>query len=233
MKITFIAVAGPSGSGKTTIAREIQKHYGDDRCLTISSDNYYNDLSHLSQKARDNINFDHPDSLDFEHLAQHLQQLKQGKSINMPIYDFATHVRQQQTVRISPQPIIILEGILILHPSCLTRLYDTKIFVDADTDLCLVRRLRRDITERGRNMENILTQYTEHVKPMFHAFVEPCKASADLVINTSDAYDITPVFTSIDDKTKAAQRIGLNIFAPPHTMTQQAELYQGNYTYWT
>ncbi|MDF1826824.1 MAG: uridine kinase [Legionellaceae bacterium] len=234
MTSIFIAVAGASGSGKTTIAQKIQQHYGDDQCLTISSDNYYNDLSHLSQEARDQINFDDPNSLDFELLAQHIQQLKQGQSIEMPIYDFATHTRQEQTLRTSPKPIIIIEGILILHPPCLTPLYDTKFFVDADADVCLVRRLRRDICERGRNMEDILTQYTQHVKPMFHAFVEPCKASADWVINTStDTYDMTPVFTQIDNKTQAAQRVDLSFFAHVHTTTPQAEIYQGDYTYWS
>jgi len=233
MKIMLIAVAGASGSGKTTIARELHQHYGEDQCLTLSSDNYYNDLRHLSRAERDAINFDHPDSLDFELLAQHIQLLKQGESIDMPTYDFATHARQTQTVRVAPKPMIIIEGILILHPACLTSLYDTKLFVDADTDVCLVRRLRRDITVRGRNMEDILTQYIQHVKPMFDAFVEPCKASAELVINTTTSCDITPLIAKIDNKTQAAQRLDLNIFSSPHALTPQAELYQGNYTYWS
>lgn len=233
MTIMLIAIAGASGSGKTTISQVIQQHYSDDRCLTMSADNYYKDFSHLSQTERDKINFDHPDSLDFELLAEHLQQLKQGQSIDMPIYDFATHTRQKQTLHISPKPMIILEGILILHPPCLTRLYDTKIFVDADADVCLVRRLRRDITERGRNMEDILTQYTQHVKPMFHAFVKPCKASADWVMNTTDTYDITPVLTHIDNKIQATQRMDLSFFAHVHTKTPPAEIYQGDYTYWS
>jgi len=235
MKTMLIAVAGASGSGKTTIARELHQHYGEGQCLTLSSDNYYNDLRHLSQEARDAINFDHPDSIDFDLLAQHLQQLKQGESIDMPTYDFATHARQEQTVRVSPRPMIIIEGILILHPACLTPLYDTKIFVDADADICLIRRLRRDITERGRNMEDILTQYTHHVKPMFDAFVEPCKALADLVMNTTNTCDITPLIANIDNKIQAAQRVDLSIFASPHTTRPQAEaeIYQGNYTYWS
>lgn len=236
MKTMLIAVAGASGSGKTTIARKLHQHYGENQCLTLSSDNYYNDLRHLSQAERDAINFDHPDSIDFELLAQHIQLLKQGESVDMPTYDFTTHARQEQTVRVSPKPMMIIEGILILHPACLTPLYDTKIFVDADADICLIRRLRRDRAERGRNMEDILTQYTHQVKPMFDAFVEPCKASADLVINNtiSDAdLDITPLIANIDNKIQATRRVDLSIFSPPHIATPQAELYQGNYTYWS
>ncbi|NCT56255.1 MAG: uridine kinase [Legionella sp.] len=233
MKTIIIAIAGASGSGKTTVARKIHQHYGDDQCLILSSDNYYKDQRHLSQTERDKLNFDHPDSLDFELLAHHLQLLKQGESIDMPTYDFETHARQEQTVRILPKPMMIIEGILILHPACLTRLYDTKIFVDADADVCLVRRLRRDITERGRAMGDILTQYIRDVKPMFHTYVDPCKASADLVINTTNFCDITPVVMHIDHKTETAQRVDLSFFAHAHAMTPQAEIYQGDYTYWS
>ncbi|MDF1684164.1 MAG: uridine kinase [Legionellaceae bacterium] len=240
MKTTLIAIAGASGSGKTTIAHELHQYYSEDQCLTISSDNYYNDLRHITPQERDNINFDHPNSIDFELLTQHLQQLKQAESIDMPTYDFATHARQEQTLRVSPKAMIIIEGILILHHAYLTALYDIKLFVDADADICLIRRLRRDITKRGRNMEDILTQYTHHVKPMFDVFVEPCKSSADLVINTTNACDITPLIAQIDSKTKAAQRVDLSMFADRHTATPQAkievdadEIYQGDYTYWS
>jgi len=128
MKIPIIAVAGPSGSGKKTIAREIDKRYGAEQFLTISSGNYYKDLRHLSAEEQNEVNFDHPNSIDFELLAQHIQLLKHGKSVDIPIYDFATHARQEQTLRVDPKAIIIIEDNFILHPACLTPLYDTIFF---------------------------------------------------------------------------------------------------------
>jgi uridine kinase len=202
MNITVIGVAGPSGSGKTTIANEIHEHYGSERCVTISSDNYYKDLSHLSAAEREKINFDHPDSIDFELLGQHLMLLKQEQMVEIPMYDFTTHSRTQQTLTISPKSIIIVEGILVLHPEFLVRLYDTKIFVHTDSDICFIRRLERDISERARTTENVIAQYKRDVKPMYDQFVAPCEARADIVIENSDdhfathdgvRFDIAPV----------------------------------------
>jgi uridine kinase len=233
MKTTIIAVAGSSGSGKTTIAREIDKHYGAEQCLTISSDNYYKDLRHLSAEERNNVNFDHPNSIDFELLAQHISLLKKGESVDIPTYAFATHARQEQTLRVAPKAIIIIEGILILHPACLTPLYDTKLFVDTDADICLMRRLKRDMAERGRSMEDVFEQYIAHVKPMFDAFVAPCKASADMVINNTTSFDIAPLVTHLGNKTTSPQHSNLGLFANPSTTTSQDETYEAGYTYFT
>ena len=233
MKTTIIAVSGPSGSGKTTIAREIDRHYGSDQCQIISSDNYYKDLRHLSTEERNNVNFDHPDSIDFELLAQHLQLLKRGKSIDMPIYDFATHTRQEQTLRVDPKAMIIIEGILILHPACLTSLYDTKLFVDTDSDMCLMRRLKRDMSERGRSMEDVFAQYTTHVKPMFEAFVAPCKAFADLVIHNTTSFDMAPLINHLDSKTMPSEPTTLSLFATPSITTSQPETLTEGYSYFT
>jgi len=231
MKITIIAVAGPSGAGKTTIAQKIHEHYGAEQCLTIPSDNYYQDLGHLSLEERNNVNFDHPDSLDFQLLAEHLQLLKQGESIEIPTYDFATHTRGKQTLHVSPKPIIIIEGILILHPECLTRLYDTKLFVDAASDICFIRRLKRDMAERGRSMEQVIAQYEQHVKPMFDAFVAPCKASADMIINNMTSCDITPLIAHLDNKAKSTHHTDLSLFANSDVATDQTEELREGYTY--
>lgn len=231
MKIKIIGVAGPSGSGKTTIAKEIHAHYGSQHCVTISSDNYYNDLRHISVEKRHLINFDHPDSIDFKLLAEHVALLKEGQTIAIPTYDFTTHARTEETLTISPKPIIIVEGILAQHPDFLACLYDTKIFVDTDPDICFIRRLERDTSERGRTMQQVITQYKRDVKPMYEQFVAPCRNRADIIIEnsnnhceTSDGvrFEITELinYLSIRDKrTQTSAKVTLGLFAKSLDLT--------------
>lgn len=207
MEITIIAVAGASGSGKTTIAKQLQEYYGSETCTIISSDNYYKDLSHLTAEERAEVNFDHPDSIDFERLARDLTLLKQGQTVEIPTYDFTTHSRTAQTHKISPKPVIILEGILILHPECLTLLYDTKIFVNTDLDICLMRPIERDGRERDRTPQQVLEQYKRDVRPMFKEYVEPCKKRADILVKNSETcenlrFDMTPLGELLSSKSK-------------------------------
>lgn len=222
MKITVIGVAGPSGSGKTTIAQEIHEHYGSENCVTISSDNYYNDLRHLSLEDREKINFDHPDSIDFHLLASHLDLLKKQTTVSIPTYDFSTHSRTERTITISPKPIIIVEGILAQHPDFLARLYDIKIFVDTHSDICFIRRLERDVRERGRTMEQVISQYKRDVKPMYEQFVKPCKSRADIIIENSDdnsvtphgvRFDISPLIEYLTDENKLSGQARFKLFS--------------------
>ena len=231
MKIKIIGVAGPSGSGKTTIAEDIHNHYGSEHCVTISSDNYYKDLGHISAEERPLINFDHPDSIDFELLANHIALLKQEQTVAIPTYDFTTHSRTEKTLTISPKPIIIVEGILALHPECLTSLYDTKIFVDTDPDICIIRRLERDVSERGRSMEQVIAQYKRHVKPMYEQFVAPCKDHANIVIENTDdhcathegvRFDISPLIAYLTPASKATAPIRFNLFSKSLDFTSSA-----------
>lgn len=193
----IIAVAGASGSGKTTVAEELHKYYGSD-CVIISSDNYYKDLSHLSSEERAQVNFDHPDSIDFELLQSHLALLKQGECVEMPTYDFKTHTRTKEVVIIVPTQIAIVEGILTQYSKSLMSLYDTTIFVDTDQTICFKRRLERDIHQRGRNKLEVTTQYYKHVKPMYEEYVAPCKARADIIIENNIEYAKTPEGLNFD-----------------------------------
>src|SRR3990167_6017301 len=222
MKITVIGVAGPSGSGKTTIAREIHTHYKEENCLTISSDNYYKDLSHLTFEERQAIYFDHPDSIDFELLAVHIARLTQEQSVAIPTYDFSTHSRTERTLLVHPKPILIIEGILVHHPAYLARLYHIKIFVDTDPDICFIRRLERDVSERGRTMAQVITQYKRDVKPMYEQFVLPCRDRAEIIIeNSSDTiatpagvqFDIHPLITHLDSETRSSGQARFRLFA--------------------
>lgn len=177
-----IGIAGGSGSGKTTVIRRIAEEI-DDSCIAIlEHDAYYKDLRHLSFEERLAINFDHPNSLDTELMLTHLQQLLQGFSIEKPVYDFNEHSRLDRTERVDPKPVIIVDGILVLAERELADLMDIKLFVDADSDVRLVRRIRRDMEERGRSIDNILSQYEKTVRPMYIQFVEPSKRRADVII---------------------------------------------------
>jgi uridine kinase len=179
----FVGIAGGSGSGKTTVARKIQEAFGDEAVL-IEQDSYYRDFSALTSEERANINFDHPRSLEFDLLRYHLEQLRENRSIEKPIYNFCTHLREQQTVRVEPRPVVIVEGILLLAVPEIRELLDLKIYVDNQDDIRLLRRLERDIKERGRDVESVREQYIKTVKPMHAAFVEPSKWFADLIIPT-------------------------------------------------
>ncbi len=183
MKTDFIiGIAGGTGSGKTTLSRALIKDIGNEDGILIQHDAYYKDLSHLAKSERDLQNFDHPDVFDDDLLSDHLHCLHDGRSIDLPIYDYAEHLRKAETISISSRPIVILEGILILADPKLRKWMDLKIFVDAAADLRLIRRLKRDIAERGRTLESVIKQYLTTVRPMHNKFVEPSKQYADLII---------------------------------------------------
>lgn len=176
-----IGICGGTGSGKTTVALKILDAVRD-RVVFIQHDHYYKDLSHLPLEERHLLNFDHPDALDTELLVEHLKQLRAGQAIERPVYDFTVHTRKPETMRIVPKQATIVEGILIFEPAALRALMDIKIFVDTDADIRLMRRMRRDITERGRTVESVMEQYENTVRPMHLEFVEPSKRYADLII---------------------------------------------------
>lgn len=177
-----IGVAGGTGSGKTTLANVIVNRVGARYIVYLPHDAYYKDLSHLPPEERKKFNFDHPDSLETDFLIQHINQLKRWQPIELPLYDFKTHTRLTETRRLEPQPLILVEGILIFVEAALRRLFDVKIFVDTDADIRFIRRLQRDIDERGRTTEAVIQQYLETVRPMHLEFVEPSKRYADVII---------------------------------------------------
>lgn len=179
----FIGIAGGSGSGKTTVARNIKQAFSkDERVAIIEMDSYYKDLSGKTMEEREKNNYDIPDALDFALLEHDLACLKENKAIEKPIYDFVTHSRRKETVRIEPADIIVLEGILTFHNKEVRDLLDIKIFVDTDADIRLLRRIRRDMDERGRPFDEIRERYVTMVRPAYRDFVEPTVRFADLVI---------------------------------------------------
>ena len=177
----LIGVAGGTGSGKTTVASRIGEVLHAEMVI-IPQDFYYKDNNHLPLSEREKINYDHPDSFDNELLVSDLQKLLAGQEINSPIYDFKEHKRSEQTKLIKPAPVIILEGILIFVPKILREVMDFKIFVDTPSDIRLIRRIKRDMVERGRSLDSVIAQYTETVRPMHIEFVEPSKKYADIII---------------------------------------------------
>jgi uridine kinase len=182
MKSLVIGIAGGSASGKTTVTNKILEHLDQNRVVVIQHDSYYKDLSQHKGLTPDKINFDHPDSLETDLLIEHITQLRTGKAIEQPIYSFTTHRRLKETHRIEPKEIIIVDGILILVEKLLRALMDIKLFVDTDADERLIRRIRRDILERGRSIDTVMNQYMSTVKPMHLEFVEPSKHWADIII---------------------------------------------------
>jgi uridine kinase len=177
-----IGIAGGTGSGKTTVANVILERVGAESIAFIPHDAYYKDLKHLPKAQREIINFDHPDSLESELLVEHLQLLREGGSIQVPVYDFTSHSRTEASERIDPHPIILVEGILIFADKTLCDLFDVKIFVDTPPDIRFIRRLERDIEERDRSLESVIQQYQTTVRPMHQEFVEPSKRYADVII---------------------------------------------------
>lgn len=177
-----IGIAGGSGSGKTTVAQQILNRVGANRIAFLQHDSYYKDLSGLPPTQRADVNFDHPNSLETELLIQHIVSLRDGKPIEVPIYDFSTDRRTNQTFTVLPHRVILVEGILIFTEAALRELFDVKIFVDTDSDLRFIRRLQRDIAERGRTTESVIKQYQVTVRPMHLEFVEPSKRYADIII---------------------------------------------------
>jgi len=182
MKVVTVGVAGGTGSGKTTLVEALIERIGMKRIALLPHDAYYRDLSHLPLEERARVNFDHPDSLETELLAAHIQQLRAGGPIAMSQYDFVTHTRRQQRVIVEPRPVILVEGILIFVHPALRELLDIKLYVDTDADVRFIRRLQRDIEERGRTVQSVIEQYLATVRPMHLEFVEPSKRYADLII---------------------------------------------------
>ena len=184
MAVVVIGIAGGSASGKTSVANKLVENQINkvSSIALLRLDDYYKDLSNLSISERSKTNFDHPDSIDFDLLSDHLQKLKDGKSINKPIYDFSIHNRQDKSELIKPVNVVILEGILALSEANIRKLCDIKIFVDTADDIRFIRRLKRDTSERGRTIESVISQYLETVRPMHMQFVEPSKKYADIII---------------------------------------------------
>jgi len=178
----IIGIAGGTGCGKTTVVNQILHELPEGEVGVISQDSYYKDTSHLSFEERVKINFDHPRSIDFDLLAKHLKELKEGKPIEQPVYSFVKHNRTGDTILTHPRKVMIVEGILILTNPELRDMFDIKIFVHADSDERLIRRLKRDIAERGRDLEEVLSRYQNTLKPMHEQFIEPMKEYADIII---------------------------------------------------
>lgn len=178
----LIGIAGGSGSGKTLVARTIVRELGSDRVVIIDQDSYYRNLEDIPFRDREARNFDHPDAFDNELLKEHIRDLLAGRPIEQPVYDYAQHRRLPETRRIGEHLVVVLEGILIFGDPELRALMDIKLFIDADADVRLIRRLRRDLIERGRSVDSIVRQYEESVRPMHQQFVEPSKRHADLIV---------------------------------------------------
>ncbi|CDQ39489.1 MULTISPECIES: uridine kinase [Virgibacillus] len=177
-----IGVAGGSGSGKTSVTRSICQRFSDQTILVIEQDYYYKDQSHLPFEERLNTNYDHPLAFDNDLLIEHIHALLKGKEINKPVYDYKIHTRSEEVILVQPKDVIILEGILILEDPRLVDLMDIKVYVDTDADLRIIRRLMRDINERGRSLDSVIDQYINNVRPSHLQFIEPTKRYADIII---------------------------------------------------
>ncbi len=177
-----IGIAGGTGSGKTTVTNVILQRVGAQHIALLPHDAYYRDVKNLTLSERERINYDHPDSLETDLLVRHIHQLKHWEPVELPVYDFTTHSRTSRTVHIEPRAVVLVEGILIFYEPELRPLFDVKIYVDTDADIRFIRRLQRDIVERGRTMESVINQYLNTVRPMHLEFVEPSKRYADVII---------------------------------------------------
>ena len=194
----IIGICGGTGSGKTTTARNVIEKVGADKAVLLEQDSYYLNLADIPLDERKQANFDHPDAIDFEALAQNLEALSKGESVKIPIYDFATHTRSDEKKTIEPKPIVIIEGILIFTNERILDLLDLRVFIDTPDDLRLLRRIRRDIEERGRTLGQTLDQYEKTIRPMHHQFVEPYKRFADIIVpETRQRGTITNILYSL------------------------------------
>lgn len=191
MKNRLIGIAGGTGSGKTFLTNAIVAALGTDRVAVTEQDSYYKDQSLLSPKERSKLNYDHPDVIDFKLLSQHLDEILQGREIEVPSYDFSTHTRRETTVAIEARPIVIIEGILVLAVETIRKMMDLKIYVDTDSDIRFIRRLKRDTEERGRSVSGIILQYIDSVRPMHEQFVEKTKNYADIIVHDGDDIQVT------------------------------------------
>ncbi len=177
-----VGIAGGTASGKTTVARKIHEALSPSRVAFIDQDSYYRDLKDLSLEERREVNFDHPDAFDTDLLVEHVKQLKAGKAIEKPVYNFVTSTREARTITVSPADIILIEGIMVLHMEAIREQLALKIFVETEDDVRIIRRLTRDIKERGRDFDHVVHQYFKHVRPMHMGFVDPSKRHADIIV---------------------------------------------------
>lgn len=182
MDTILIGIAGGTGSGKTTLANKLVDSFGGDEVSILRHDNYYRRHDEMEYEERTKLNYDHPDAFDTELLCEHISALKTGRSIQMPVYDYALHNRSDKTIEVKPAPVIVLEGILIFAEAALCDLMDIKVFVDTDADVRILRRIVRDVKHRGRSLDSVISQYLTTVKPMHEQFVEPSKRRADIII---------------------------------------------------
>ena len=206
----FIGICGGTGSGKTTIARAIVDAAGAERVVLVEQDSYYRNLADMPLDERHQANFDHPDSIDSEMLVNHLMRLKQGLTVEMPLYDFVSHTRSDQIEIIEPRPVVIVEGILIFAEPRVLDLLDVRVFVDTPDDIRLMRRLRRDINERGRTFERTLEQYERTIRPMHFEFVEPSKRHADVIIPEGGQMGVSVEFLCSLVREKLSQQETIN-----------------------
>lgn len=181
-KTIIIGVTGGSGGGKTSVSKAILANFTDQKISMIQHDSYYKDQSHLTFEERVTTNYDHPLAFDTDLMIEHINELIAGRPVDIPIYDYTLHTRSEKTYRQEPQDVFIVEGILVLEDKRLRELMDIKIFVDTDDDIRIIRRIKRDMEERGRSLDSVIDQYTSVVKPMYHQFIEPTKRYADLII---------------------------------------------------
>jgi uridine kinase len=191
MTTRLVGIAGGSGSGKTTIAKALAANYSPDRLRTIPLDAYYRDRKDMPLEERGQINYDHPEAFDQALLLKHVRQLKAGEAIEQPVYDYATHTRSSEFIEIAPTPVIVIEGILVLAMHSIVPLLDLKLFVDTPADVRILRRLRRDVAERGRTVDSVIDQYLRTVRPMHDEFIEPSRRVADLILPGEGDYDMS------------------------------------------
>ncbi|MBU0508183.1 uridine kinase [bacterium] len=202
----LIGIGGGSGSGKTMVARSVEAALGPDKVLLIEQDSYYRDLAHIPLAERHQVNFDHPNAFDNDFLISHLHELLAGRTVQMPEYDYTQHTRSDKVLEIQPRPVILLDGILVFEDARLRDLMDIRVFVDTDADIRLARRIRRDISERGRNLQTVLEQYEKQVRPMHEQFVDPFKRYADIIIPQGgmNTVGVDMLVTKVRDLLRAA-----------------------------
>lgn len=190
MDTILIGIAGGTGSGKTTLSDRLVDSFGSDEVSILRHDNYYKRHDEMCYEERTKLNYDHPDAFDTPLLCEHIRELKEGHAVQMPVYDYSVHNRSEKTIQVDPAPVIVLEGILIFAEPELCELMDIKVFVDTDADVRILRRIVRDVKERGRSLDSVISQYLTTVKPMHEQFVEPSKRRADIIIPEGGENDV-------------------------------------------